>query len=242
MGRALIAIRSLPASSSARASPTRYTDPDTTTTPPAERSCAICSASRTDCAATAGVPVALAAASRSSKAAARAVWMGATITCSKIGNRICAISASGLSRRQLKMRVVRPVHLQNAAQTRPQRPCARRVMRHVQNPVHAAARHAFQPSWPTRVANSLFDRGRRYGKPVHAGKLDRGGNCQRHVALLVRAGQRRIHLDRRAKRLNGIGTPRTGGRNVGNRAHPAHAQSPPPPRPEPGLPPDAAAA
>ena len=73
-------------------------------------------------------------------AAARAVWMGARITWSKSGKRICAISATGLSRRQLKMSV-RGLRSppSSAAQSGAQRPGAGGIMRHVQNPLHAVS-------------------------------------------------------------------------------------------------------
>ena len=49
----------------------------------------------------------------------------------------------------------------------------------------------------------------RYGNTVPVSQLDRGGNCQRHVALLVPADQWRIDRDRRAKRLHDIRTLRS---------------------------------
>ena len=62
-------------------------------------------ASATEAAAWAGMPTEAAAASRSAMGVARGLWMGAKMISSKRGKRIWAISARGLSRRQLKSSV-----------------------------------------------------------------------------------------------------------------------------------------
>src|SRR6516225_4181514 len=75
----------------------------------------------TDSAATAGVPVAWAAARRSTVGVARGLWMGAKMTLSNNGKRIWANSTTGLSRRQLKTKARERVSFSVKRSRRPAR-------------------------------------------------------------------------------------------------------------------------
>ena len=103
---------------------------------------------------------------------------------------------------------------QQVAQPGAQRPCASRVMRHVENPLSDFAilrvfdADGLKAGGPACVANTLGQRLRGNGKPVAYSKLDRGGHSQRDVSMLVSSPQRRSDLDRMTQGLNCIATLR----------------------------------
>ncbi len=116
--------------------------------------------------------------------------MGARITSSNRGNRISAISAKGLSRKQLKTSAWGFCSLRDMRRAERSAHTPAGIVRYVQNPVDGRARNSLQPSGPARLTNPLGDRGRRNGKPVICRQFHGRGNGQCNVSVLVRAGQR----------------------------------------------------
>ena len=242
------------ASSRLRASPTRYTDPEITITPPAAP--ALRDFQR------------LAHRSRCLRRRSRSLGRR-----QQVAHRRGSRAGDGRKNHPLEQRKQNLRHLrrglvaqatenqrprsrfvQNLPQPRPQRPRARRIVRHIQNALRALAGHGIahrnplQPPRPPRLVNPLRNRRRRNRNPVALRQFHRRGHRQRHIAMLVRSAQRRSHLDRRPHRLHQVRSRRIRAhrrhvhrRHVRHGAHPAHRPAPSPLRPAPGSPQDAAA-
>ena len=175
---------------------------------------------------------------------ARGLWMGAKITCLNKGNRICASSAAGLSRRQLNT----STHGRSSsspkriAQSAAQRPRAGGIVRHVENPIHPVAekrsRRPGQRRWRTPAS-------------MAAGVTGKPCRCCNSTAAAMASAVLRCWCMPISGEASSIVAPEPPSRtrrhparprrHVGRRAHRAHVRAQRPPRPGPGWPRDAGA-